>query len=101
MALLILGAVCYAFFSIVLAKDHRYILPISIPIVCFCAIALIAISQWVGDVLKLGPNGRRAIASAVIAATLISQSVMAARVFVPNVDSIERVATFAAETLAS
>jgi hypothetical protein len=105
--LLIWLAVVYVFYSCLSAKEDRYLLPVSAPLVCLDVVALSALAGWVGGLANAyrGSAGNRispARASPILlglalAVVLGGQAPLAAQVRVVSADGFREVARFLEE----
>jgi hypothetical protein len=82
--LLVMTVGCYAFFSYVSAKEGRYILLLSVPIVLFCTLGLLSAVHGARRLARVRPTWERAGVSCAVVALLVSQAWLAARVHVPS-----------------
>jgi 4-amino-4-deoxy-L-arabinose transferase-like glycosyltransferase len=95
--LLIIAGVCYAFFTYIPSKESRYILLLSMPISCFCIIAILSITEWITIVAK--QQHRPIIIATTITILLLIgiQTWLASRVLVPSVEGINKIVSFIEE----
>lgn len=86
--------VLYAVFSILHAKDLRYALPVTVPLLIFCTIAIVSVVEW----LSRRPGDRdmsgRTLTSAMLLAILAYQGYLAMRHTVPVVSGYGELVSF-------
>lgn len=82
--------VCFIFFSYVPAKEGRYILLLSMPIVIFCLLGLISTVHCVGKLARMTPGWARAATLCAIAGLLIGQAWLASKIFVSSVSGYKQ-----------
>jgi hypothetical protein len=92
--LLIWVGVVYVFFSCLPAKDERYLLPITAPLVCLAMIALLVAARSAGALVKTRLPVGEVLTGAALAVVLGGQAWLAAQVWVPSADGFRQVAWF-------
>ncbi len=88
--LLIMTVVCFTFFSYVPAREGRYILLLSVPIVIFCLLGLLSMVHCVGKLARMRPGWARAATLAAVAALFIGQTWLASKVSVNSVSGYKQ-----------
>jgi hypothetical protein len=83
--LLVWLTVVYLFFSYILARESRYVLLLSTPLVCLVGILIFAVAEAVAGLCKLGPGAVKATALTAVTVLLAVQSWLAADVPVESV----------------
>ncbi|MBW7991044.1 MAG: hypothetical protein FVQ84_13645 [Planctomycetes bacterium] len=92
--LLIWVCVCFVVFTYVGAREGRYILLLSAPVVCFCIIALLCATHWLGKLMRLQHQLGRLITVAAILMLFASQAWLASRVPIMSIKGIKEVVEF-------
>jgi 4-amino-4-deoxy-L-arabinose transferase-like glycosyltransferase len=92
--LLIMTVVCFTFFSYVPAKEGRYILLLSVPIVIFCLLGLLSTAQCIGKLTKMRTEWVRAAILTAIAVLIISQAWVASKVSVLSISGFKQLVGF-------
>jgi hypothetical protein len=87
-------AVCYIFFSYIPARESRYILLLSLPIVCCCFICLQTVFQCLSKFFRTTPKWTRIISLATIAVLFICQARLASKVSVLSVSGYKQLVRF-------
>ena len=95
--LLIMAGACYAYFTYIPSTEARYILLLSMPISCFCIVAVLSVTEWIGIVTK--QQHRPIIIATTITILLLigTQTWLASRVLVPSVEGINKIVSFIEE----
>jgi hypothetical protein len=88
--LLIMTVVCFIFFSYVPAKEGRYILLLSLPIVIFCLLGLLSMVHCVGKLARMRPGWARAATLTAVAVLFIGQVWLASKVSVNSVSGYKQ-----------
>ncbi len=88
--LLIMTVVCLAFFSYVPAREDRYIMLLSVPIVIFCLLGLFSTIHCVGKLARMRPEWSKAAILSSVAVLLIGQTWLASRVSVLSVSGYKQ-----------
>jgi len=92
--LLIMTVVCFTFFSYVPAKEGRYILLLSLPIVIFCLLGLLSTAHYFGKLTKMRTKWVRAATLTTIAVLIISQAWVASKVSVLSISGYKQLVGF-------
>jgi 4-amino-4-deoxy-L-arabinose transferase-like glycosyltransferase len=92
--LLIMTMVCFAFFSYVPAKEGRYILLLSLPIVIFCLLGLLSAVHCVGKLARMRPGWARAATLCAIAVLIICQAWVASKVSLESVSGYKQLVRY-------
>jgi hypothetical protein len=81
--LLLWACVCYVVFSLFRAKESRYLLLVSVPVLCLSLLALLLVSEGLERARASWRAGR--VLQALVAVLLLAQGGLAARVRVPEI----------------
>lgn len=92
--LLIMSVVCFSYFSYVPARETRYILLLSVPIVIFCLLGLLSTVHCVGKLARMRPEWSRAAIISAVAVFLIGQAWLASKVSVLSVSGYKQLVGF-------
>jgi hypothetical protein len=92
--LLIWVGVVYVFFSCLPAKEGRYLLPVSAPLVCLATLALLVAARSLGALVKAPLWAVPALTGSALAVVLGGQVWLAAQVRVPSAGGLQQVARF-------
>jgi hypothetical protein len=84
----------YLFFSLLRAREERYILLIIAPLVGLCAIAVVSATRWIGAIAGWRRGRVRAAAICALVALTLGQAGLAAQVRVPQVEGFREVVAF-------
>jgi 4-amino-4-deoxy-L-arabinose transferase-like glycosyltransferase len=91
--MLIMAMVCFFFFVYVPAKEDRYIMLLSVPIVCFCLIYVQTMILFLGKLARLRSKQTKIVNIAIVI-LLIGQAWLASRVHVRYVFGYEQLVEF-------
>jgi 4-amino-4-deoxy-L-arabinose transferase-like glycosyltransferase len=86
--------VCYVFFTYVPAREARYILLLSLPIVCLCIIALLCVTTWISSLLKLRNQLKQIVTMTAILMFIAVQAWLISRMLVPSVEGIDKIVKY-------
>ncbi|MHC4798738.1 MAG: ArnT family glycosyltransferase [Planctomycetota bacterium] len=92
--LLIMAVVCFTFFSYMPAREGRYILLLSVPIVIFCSLCVLSMVQSVGKLTRMRPGWARSAILAVVAVFFIGQVWLASKVSVNSVSGYKQLVEY-------
>jgi len=92
--LLITTVICFAFFSYIPAKEGRYILLLSMPIVIFCLLGLLSMVHCFGKLVKMRTEWARTATLTVIAVLIIGQAWVASKVSVLSISGFKQLVGF-------
>ena len=92
--LLIMTVVCFTFFAYVPAREGRYILLLSVPIVCFCMLGLISTVHCFGKLIKMRAEWVRSATLTVIAVLIVGQAWVASKVSVLSISGFKQLVGF-------
>ena len=92
--LLIMTVVCFTFFAYVPAREGRYILLLSVPIVCFCMLGLISTVHCFGKLIKMRAEWVRSATLTAIAVLIVGQAWVASKVSVLSISGFKQLVGF-------
>jgi len=92
--ILIMTVVCFTFFAYVPAKEGRYMLLLSVPIVIFCLLGLLSTAQCIGKLTEMRTEWVRAAILTAIAVLIISQAWAASKVSVLSISGFKQLVGF-------
>jgi hypothetical protein len=92
--LLIMTVVCFTFFSYMPAKEGRYILLLSVPIVIFCLLGLLSTVHCFGKLIKMRTEWVRAATLTAIAVLIVGQVWVASKVSVLSISGFKQLVGF-------
>jgi 4-amino-4-deoxy-L-arabinose transferase-like glycosyltransferase len=92
--ILIMAVVCFTFFAYVPAREGRYILLLSVPIVCFCMLGLISTVHYFGKLIKMRTEWVRAATLTAIAVLIVGQAWVASKVSVLSISGFKQLVGF-------
>ncbi len=89
--------VMYVVLSLLVAKDLRYALPVSAPLIGLAAIAILMLCEWCGSLVGRAKTGAPALAATVLLLLLTVQVRLAAHYPVLSVSGYRELASFMAQ----
>jgi 4-amino-4-deoxy-L-arabinose transferase-like glycosyltransferase len=92
--LLILSVVCFAFFSYIPAKEARYVLLLSLPVVIFSMLGVFSIVLSIDKLAGMSARWSRIVTLTAVAGLLVSQAWLGSRVYVMSISGYRELVSF-------
>jgi hypothetical protein len=91
--MLLLTLICYGY-SYLPAKEGRYILLLSLPLVIFCLFGLLTIATYLGKLLGIRPNWAKATTLLMVVSLFIGQAWLTSRVYVMSISGYKELVKY-------